>query len=127
MNHVKKEALGSKQVGHIDVHHGLQQERKLNDPQIEMLAQTKSVWKRAVDEWIKWLNYDVEIKHDGNYRQQALRAEKPAIEPADVKRCLKRFAANLFRQIIEPFNGLPSYGSLRAGVRWSLSSPARPP
>src|SRR2546422_689026 len=50
-----------------------------------MLAQTKSVGKRAVDERVKRLNYHVEIKHDGNYRQ-TLCAEKPAIEPADAKR-----------------------------------------
>ena len=86
VNHVENEPFGTKQVSHIDVHHGLQKERKLNDPQVEMLAQTKSVGKGAVDERVKWLNYHVEIKHDGNYRQQTFRAEKPAIETADVKR-----------------------------------------
>ena len=50
MDHVKKEALGSKQIGHVDIHDGLQKERKLNDPEIEMLAQTESIGKRAVDE-----------------------------------------------------------------------------
>src|SRR5439155_25292646 len=38
----------------------------------------------------------------------------PRISTIRIDYCLKRFAANLFRQIVEPFNGLPSYGGLRS-------------